>query len=238
MRVINYTGSNASGKSTRVTVVVDYLQSMYDYEDVVFTYTKKSKKHGDKDITGKVGVRFSNGWVVFGKRDNKGKWIGLDSGMCSSWDQRSAFVSEMKSSGADTILFEGYFNNRSKIAGPKTFHDAGADEVHILASYYDSCEDFLSRTNIRSGKLNRGMDWAENSQGWKDNKGIINSQKYWREQATENDTVTRVDIDAPRDYIVKRFLDEEFDYDSFYENFSLQKTEKQQDHEAGLDEWL
>ena len=231
--IINYIGSNATGKSTRVTAVVDYLEANFEVEDVYFTYIKKSKKNGDKEVTTKVGVRFSNDWVVFGKRDGSGKWIGLDTGVCSSWDQRSAFVSEMNRLGADTILFEGYFNNRSKIAGPETFHNAGATEVHILASYYDKCEDFLMRTNVRSGKLERGMDWAENAPGWKDNKGIINSQKYWNEQAKEGDSVMRIDIDEKREYIVHRFLDKDYVYDE-----KIKKVVKEPKVETSiLDEW-
>ena len=233
--VINYIGSNATGKSTRVTVLVNYLESKYDVEDVEFTYTKKSKKYGDKEVTTKVGLRFSNDWVIFGKFDGSRKWIGLDTGMCSSWDQRSAFITEMKERGVDTVVFEGYFNNRSKIAGPETFHNAGADEVHILASFYDKCEDFLMRTNIRSGKLERGMDWAENAPGWKDNQGIINSQKYWNEQAKEFDTVDRVSIDAPKEYLVTRFVDGEFDVDKFYETFEV-PSEKVEP--SGMDEWI
>ena len=104
----------------------------------------------------------------------------------------------------------GYFNNRSKIAGPETFRNAGATEVHILVSYYDDVNEFLQRTNVRSGRLHRGLDWAENAPGWKDNKGIINSQKYWNEQSKEQDTVTRIDINAPREYIVNRFLDDAY----------------------------
>ena len=237
MRVINYIGANATGKSTRVTVLVNYLESKFDVEDVEFTYTKKSKKNGDKQVTTKVGLRFSNGFVIFGKFDGSRKWIGLDTGMCSSWDQRSAFITEMKARGAETVVFEGYFNNRSKIAGPETFHNAGADEVHILASFYDKCEDFLMRTNVRSGKLSRGMEWAENAPGWKDNKGIINSQKYWLEQAKENDTVTRIDIDESRGYLVERFFEKDFDYNAFYETFESPSVEAKAP-EADLDEWL
>jgi len=237
MRVINYIGANATGKSTRVTVLVNYLESKFDVEDVEFTYTKKSKKNGDKQVTTKVGLRFSNGVVIFGKFDGSRKWIGLDTGMCSSWDQRSAFITEMKARGAETVVFEGYFNNRSKIAGPETFHNAGADEVHILASFYDKCEDFLMRTNIRSGKLSRGMEWAENAPGWKDNKGIINSQKYWLEQAKENDTVTRIDIDESRGYLVERFFEKDFDYNTFYESFESPSVEAKAPG-ADLDEWF
>ena len=230
MRVINFIGANATGKSTRTKVLVDHLMENFEYEPVEFTYTKRSKKEGDKVITSDVGLKFSNNWVIFGKFSGKENesWVGLDSGMCSSWDQRSAFVQKMKDDGVDTVFFEGYFNNRSKIAGPETFRNAGADEVHILVSYYDDVNEFLERTNVRSGRLHRGLDWAENAPGWKDNKGIINSQKYWNEQSKEGDTVTRIDINEPREYIVHRFLDKNYKYTPF-----VPKKEVND-----MDEWL
>jgi len=228
MTVINYIGANATGKSTRVSVLVEYLEQKFESEPVEFTYIKRSKKDGDKEITSTVATRFSNGWVIFGKKDKSGKWVGLDTGMCSSWDQRSAFISEMKKSGAEVVLLEGYFNNRSKIAGPETFHKAGADVVHILVSYYDKCEDFLERTNIRSGRLERTMEWAENAPGWKDNKGIINSQKYWEEQAEKDDTITRISINEKREFLVNAFFDSNYVY-------SADQTPKKED--SIFDEW-
>lgn len=212
MKVINFIGANATGKSTRTKVMVDYLSEHYESEPVTFTYTRRSKKEGDKQITSDVGLKFSNGWVIFGKFSGKENesWVGLDSGMCSSWDQRSAFVQKMKDDGVDTVFFEGYFNNRSKIAGPETFHNAGADEVHILVSYYDDVNEFLQRTNKRSGREHRGLDWAENAPGWKDNKGIANNVVNFETQSIGEDTVTRIDINAPREYIVNRFLDEAY----------------------------
>jgi len=83
--------------------------------------------------------------------------------------------------------------------------------------------------------------------GWKDNKGIINSQKYWLEQSLAVDSVTRIDIDEDRGYIVQRFLESEFDYDAFYGEHEgipdYEKTEPKKDPipkkvDSSLDEWL
>ena len=108
---------------------------------------------------------------------------------------------------------EGYFNNRSVAGSPHNLREnGGVSKVTTLISYYDDIEKFIERTNGRTGK-ERGMVWAENSPGWKDNAVFIRMMEKYQEGIGEKDTLERVDnIDSPRDFLVTRFFNDSFNW--------------------------
>jgi len=222
LRVINYMGSNGVGKSTRTKVLVDYLMSEFSYEPFYYEIERKGKEPKVEQ----VGLLFSNGWLVFGKftKDRDG-WVSLDTAYLSKWEHRLNFIKELsENDDVETVFMEGYFNNRSIQGGPEKLREYGATEVHNLYTYYNDIQDFIERTNGRTGK-NRGLDWAENSPGWKDNEVIRKCGEAFKEQVKENDRVVQIDWQAPKEVLVKSY----FDYDYVH---------NEEENNSGMDEWL
>lgn len=223
MKLINYMGSNGTGKSTRTFYLVQYLKSKYDYEVIEYLVQKKGKEPKIE----KIGYLFSNGWFIFGKESKNGtQWVSLDTGMISNWEARLNFIKDMNTKGNIKVLFmEGYFNNRSKIASPKNIREqTSVQSIHVLISHYDDIKDFLERTNTRTAK-ERGLDWAENSPGWNDNKSFVKMLELYNKEKSEDDIVKRVDINESKDYLVKTF---------FNENFEVQEVQEVQENKNEL----
>lgn len=223
MTVINYIGSNGVGKSTRCFYLVEYLKKKYDYKVIKYEVSRKGKPIKIENI----GFLFSNGWMIMGRYSkNNNQWLSLDTGAISKWEQRFKFIKDMKSrKDIDVLFLEGYFNNRSKAGSPKNIKEqTGVDEVHVFVSHYDNIKDFIKRTNTRTGK-SRGLDWAENSAGWKDNNSFIRMLKIYNEEKDPNDLVQRVDINAPKDYLVQIYFNELFSTEE------LQKILKEKEQE-------
>ncbi len=210
MKVINYMGSNGTGKSTRTKVMVDYLEKNFNFEPFYFQVTRK----GFNEKLEEIGILFENGWLVLGKHVKGGEgWVSLDAAFLSKWEQRLDFVNQMsKLEEVSTIFMEGYFNNRSAQGGPEKFRENGAEVIHNLVSTYDNIHQFIERTNGRTGKI-RGTEWAEQSPGWKDNETIKKCERIYHEQATEADKVHNIHFESPREILVTTYFDENFVYE-------------------------
>ena len=156
MKVINYAGSNAVGKSTRTSELVRYLDSKFKKEAVEVDGTM-------------VGNLYENDFFVVGKYRKKNLlWTSLDAAFFIAWEHRIQALKQAEKMGAKTAFMEGYFGNRWKGA-PDFLKEHGYEEQLWLFTFYDKVEDYLERTNGRSGK-NRDLEWAKNSSGWADNK--------------------------------------------------------------------
>jgi hypothetical protein len=65
--------------------------------------------------------------------------------------------------------------------------------------YYDTVEEFHTRTKLRAGH-DRDMEWALNCAGWKDNRAFKRSYEISKEQDRDlNQRVIRMDIHAARE---------------------------------------
>ena len=203
MKFINYMGSNGSGKSTRTRVLVEYLKSKYEYKELI--YPTKSKG------TRNVGYIFDNGWFILGAV-TKNSWVGFDRADFTKNSDRKEFLVELKNKYNIKVAFmEGYFNNRSEQMNPDELHNIGIEELCYLVSYYDNIEEFIERTNNRTGKT-RGIEWAENSSGWGDNKQFKKILESFSKKLKECDEAIRLDIYSPENILVSMFFDETFEW--------------------------
>lgn len=208
LTLINYMGANGVGKSTRTFHMVKYLQDNFESQEFQYVVSKKGQE--PKEM--KVGILFENGWLVLGSfAKGKTQWVSLDSAIFSKWEQRLAFIKDISENYPEisTVFMEGYFNNRSKQSSPESWKDHGADYVHILTSYYDDIQDFIDRTNGRTGK-DRGLDWAENSPGWKDNVLFKKLTDLFIPMAQDGDVVERLDIHSPKEVLIHRYFEDEY----------------------------
>jgi len=225
LRLINYMGSNGSGKSTRTFTLVKYLQEHFTWREISEAVERKNK---DAKLE-VIGTLFSNGWFVLGRfAKDGGQWVSLDTAIFSNWDTRLKRIPELKEKYPEitTIFMEGYFNNRSKRGSITNWEDKGCTEVHLILTYYEKIEQFIERTNNRTGK-DRGLDWAENSSGWSDNILFGQLMDYYSEDLgkNENNMVWRIGFEEDRDVLVWRYFKEHY----VYVPKSITKT---------TDEWL
>jgi GNAT superfamily N-acetyltransferase len=218
LHLINYMGANGVGKSTRAFHLVEYLKEVFDYKEFNYNIIRKGKEEKEETI----GLLFENGWLVLGKfsKDDT-QWVSLDSAILSKWEQRIAFIEDMTSRDEiKTVFMEGYFNNRSMQSSPENLHAHGVTQVDIITSYYDDISEFIERTNGRTGK-NRGLEWAEQSPGWNDNKLFDKLYHNFIKEVQDTDKVIRLDIHAPREALVHLYFDE--GYTKKVENNSVEE---------------
>lgn len=226
LRLINFMGANGVGKSTRTKVLIDYLTENFDYKEFEYEVTRKGKE-AKKEV---IGLEFSNGWLVLGKFAKGGdQWVSLDAAFLSKWEHRIAFIEDIsKHAEINTLFMEGYFNNRSRQSSPDNLKEHGVNEVHILTAYYDDIQEFIDRTNGRTGK-ERGLDWAENSAGWNDNQLFDKLFKEFQPMAKDGDVVDRLDIHCPVEELVHRYFEPDYKH-----TVKTQEPEKS----SVLDEWF
>ncbi len=200
MKVINFMGANATGKSTRTKVMVDYLKTQFGFKEFLYDTNKKDQQN--------IGYLFDNGWLILGNETKGGNsWISIDKAFFTSHDDRQAFIMDLIANYEVEVLFmEGYFNNRSERCGPQAMRDIGVTTTHILFSYYDNMNQYIARTNGRTGKT-RGPEWAEKATGWKDNAVFEKRHKSFLNEIEFEDAVERVDIDETVEFLVQTFFD-------------------------------
>ena len=231
---INILGGNASGKSTRVGCFVNYLQNKIgNYTSVIYFSNKKKKEtEVGRIYKTKIGEIF-----ILGRFNGKQKWVGLDSADFSTYQSRYDFIKYMFDNYNITYFIqEGYFNNRAYAFTLEKVTENGA-KVEVVKEFfflYDNVNQFLERTNTRTGK-NRGLDWAKNAPGWRDSQGQL--KNYNELLKTNNDTeFIKVSVDIERDYFVQYFFNETFDCpmnsgeQNEYNNENLKKVDI-------LDDW-
>jgi|SaaInl8_200m_RNA_FD_contig_81_619839_length_10764_multi_4_in_0_out_0_4 hypothetical protein len=207
LNIVNIGGSNGIGKSTRMNVLVNYMEENYGKTDFEYDITKGK----DPKIIHKIVGFTSNGYLFIGGKTQKGGWVGWDKADFSSWGKRIALYKDIYDNYSDihTIVVEGYFNNRSAQGSPKAIR-AGVSENAVSKNYvflYDDIQEYIDRTNGRTGK-DRGIEWAEKSSGWNDNAVFERFSKVYLEENIGEDTCTVLNKDEPKDYFVKEFFGE------------------------------
>jgi len=200
-------GANATGKSTRMKSLVDSLGE--DYEDYEYTFIDDKKSELKTVIVGRL---YSNGFLVMGSEaKNAAGWVCLDKAILSKQDTRTTFYKwVMKNDDrVKRIFVEGYFNTMSPRSRPTFLRETGFNDIDCFFMFYDTVEDFIERTERRSGSTweEKGKD-ARTSAGWKDNLGFMRAfDKSLKEDNNPSDgrKVMRLPIDAPIDYFVRKY---------------------------------
>lgn len=205
-------GANATGKSTRFRTLVDALVEQFgDY--IEYDYTFLDTKKG-KERTVVIGRLFPNGYLALGSEaKNEAGWVCLDKAILSTQDMRTKFYKHVinKDYRVKHVFAEGYFNTMSPRSRPLFLRETGFDKIDCYFSFYEDVSEYLLRTNTRSGK-ERGLDWANASAGWKDNCGFQRAfDKTYRDEhdPTDGRRVFRMANDAPKDYFVDIYLNDE-----------------------------
>lgn len=197
MKLININGANATGKSTRVATLVDYLDNNYDVELV-----HRDCRNGYKEVGRIYGEYF-----VMGRPTKKGLWAGIDLADYSSIQSRYDLYKDIHESYPQVKYFiqEGYFNNTSKTTTKEVLKDYGVDSYSYYYILYDDIQDFINRCNGRTGQ-DRGEDWALESAGWKKNILYKDIYKIYNDLNEENCKAVLVDFESPKDYFVTEFF--------------------------------
>lgn len=202
MKLININGANATGKSTRVTTLIKYLEENFKAELIY-----KNCKNGYKEIG-----RIYKDYFIMGRFNKKGVWVGLDLADYSTLQSRLDLYKEISSEYPEVKYFvqEGYFNNASKNTTSDILKEYGVNSYHYYYIIYSDIEDYIDRCNGRTG-LNRDLDWAKNSAGWKNNQNLYSIMDVYDKLNEPNGNTTKVDINAPKDYFVREFFDRTFE---------------------------
>lgn len=183
MKLICLIGSNATGKSTRLTHVVDSLGE--DYQPLFIDNKEVGRIYIEQRI------------CIIGKRTGTRKWVSMDSFPLQNWESRLKFFKELKESNkVDILLIEGYFNMVAIAGRPPNWHEIGFETLHYYFFLYDTIDQFLERINERlNGKQKKNMEWAKTSPGWRDNNfRLKNGLADFYKTKSQQDTVERLDI--------------------------------------------
>ena len=102
------------------------------------------------------------------------------------------------------MLAESYFCGPSLKFRPESLFDH-FDYVNNFITFYDEVEDYLQRCRDRSGR-DLTIEWASNSAGWQDNGAFKRVFRVTPEQVEnkEGSSVERLDINAPRDWLIHK----------------------------------
>jgi hypothetical protein len=202
MNITLLVGANATGKSTRLKTFYDILSTRFDSEGEDYSYTFLDTKT-DKVRTVVIGKLFPNGFLILGSQaNNHAGWVCLDKAVLSTQDMRAGFYKHVMATDSDNvkhIVAEGYFNCTSPRMRPEALREVGFDLINCVFMFYDTVEEFYTRTKLRSGH-DRDMEWALNCAGWKDNRSFVRSHEMSSEQDRDiRQRVIRMDIHAPRE---------------------------------------
>jgi hypothetical protein len=202
-------GANATGKSTRMRAFVDHLGEEYEEYEYTFLDTKKGVA---KERTVILGRLYDNGYLVLGSEaKNDAGWVCLDKAVLSKQDTRTDFYKHVMVNDDRVlhIFVEGYFNTMSPRSRPAFLRETGFDNIDCFFMFYDTVEEFIDRTESRSGATweSKGKD-PYTCAGWKDNEGFKRAFAKCHDDdhnPSDGRRVIRLPIDASKDYFVRRY---------------------------------
>lgn len=209
MKLTNIMGTNATGKSTRLTNLALALGD--NFQEMSYRFLKKSKAcpEGEDTTVKNIGRYYPDTKTfLLGKMDKSGKWVGLDTADLNNWDAKIDFFKACVSkqfADIEHLVIEGYFNNSSMRGSPNALKEIGITSADFIVFIYDNVEQFRARCEFRTGK-EKTMNWAVNSTGWKDNNSYNNAYFKYNAEADENFVVEKLNIDAPADYLVTKYI--------------------------------
>ena len=214
-RIIFIQGSNAIGKSTRVSHLVDSLGDTW--EDHHYTFNKVSKKEPTpKTTTILAGRQYPCGTYIVGRPTLSGVWVGTDYAFSQLGGGYSIlkYLDTVVRAGAQTVIVEGFYGV-GNLLGPASLGQLYGTDLNKEYYFfiYDDIEQFIERTEGRSGKTwprtrvkTGAIIEAENSAGWNGNSICIKREQEWREGLNEGDKVVKLGWEAPVDILSKEIL--------------------------------
>jgi len=205
---INLLGGNAIGKSTRVAYLTKYLDEKCEPYEPLIHYSMKKKK--DIEV-GRIYNTTKGKIFIGGRMNGKGKWTGLDTADFSTGQSRYDFIKFMfETHDIDIFVQEGFFNNRIHTNTLEKLHEHSypVDSCVQFAFLYDDVTEYMNRCNDRTGK-DRGLDWAENSSGWKEN--VAMDKKFKLISETSKGETIRCNKDERKDFLVDYIFNDSFE---------------------------
>ena len=198
-KFISLLGSNATGKSTRMT---EYVSSLGE-PDKILDY--HYRKNGEDLVVRNAGYIYGT-TIVVGSRGKNGKWRGGDHTVSILGSQACVkeFFEHLDHIGMETVVYEAYYAAAAKLFRPNQLREYFL-ESHTYWFLYDTLAEYVERTEARTGRnwAERGKD-PEKTSGWKTN---VHSYKVVEHSSLEaegsNCTVERVSVYAPRDWLVE-----------------------------------
>jgi len=203
MIFVNIRGSNATGKSTRVRLLYEYLVKEKGYIPKPIIWEKNGKSYGHM-----LGDIF-----FFGQMTNKG-WVGLDSHILTKNKERLEFIKYVNDNFPEIKYYiqEGYFNNRSPV-----FHTFKTmpyiEDIWNVFFIYNTVDDFIMRVKERQrGKTRyKTREEAEKSSGWGENEGCKRHSKLFSENPDLYGKVFVYKYDAPKDILIQLIYGERYE---------------------------
>ena len=201
-KYIGITGSCATGKSTRVNRLVDFLGEPISKH--TYTFNK-----GGKERTIDLGWLYSDGLFIAGRKTNGGNWAGADYvfGKLGNKDNILPAIEHVLTF-ADTFLIEGYFAVGSQFLRAISL-SRYVDNFSQYYFTYDNLQEYIDRTEGRTGRTweEQGKD-PITSAGWKSNQGFKNTMP--KSQAELDETGMKGEIvdltkDADINYFIERY---------------------------------
>lgn len=203
MKLINVMGSNASGKSTRVTALVKYLE-----ENTPPHKIEMIKGTCSDGVIRIIGIMFDNIFVL-GRKAQKGKWMGLDTQDFTSIEDRLNLYKHISTVYPNTKFFiqEGFFNNKSKVYIMETLEQYGVESYEYYFFIHKTKQEYLERCDLRSG-LTRDLSWVDTSSGWRDNSCLNRALSFYstHEDLKRGCIVEDVSPSADVNYLIEKVL--------------------------------
>ena len=192
-------GSNATGKSTRMT---EYVHTLGQPDKVLDYHFHKNGEDRVIKCTGHI----YNTTLVVGRPNRKGKWVGGDHtlGKLGSTTCIKEFFTHLDSIGIENVVYESYFGAGSTVLHPDQLRTY-FKESHTYWFLYDSLQEFTDRTESRSGSTWEAKGKvASQSVGWKSDKSFHKLLARTTLQVEDTDsTVQRVSIDVPKTWFIE-----------------------------------
>jgi len=191
-------GANATGKSTRMS---EYIKTLGEPDSTLdYHFHKKGE-----DLVIKGAGNFYGDMFIVGRATRKGSWAGGDytMGKLGSKVCIQEFLTYLDSMGVKTLVYEAFFGAANSAYRPEEIHNY-FEESHCYWFLYDDIQDYIDRTENRSGRPWSGRDKTPfDSAGWKGNLSFFKVfDKTALEVAGTSSTVERVPITAPRDWLI------------------------------------
>ena len=208
--LVKIIGGNATGKSTRLMAYVDSRTQRY--QEISYTWNSITKKYPEGRIrTINAGRLYDDGIFVMGKVAGTGNWVGTDYVLGEMGNKAAAyeFLHWLNDNHeVRTVFAEGYFALGGGLYTlPPMVEEGLFEEVHCYAFLYATAQDYLDRTNARSGKSVTEADWEVKGTippGW-------GSNLAWQRQVDNgkmeelHTSVTVLDpLTTPKDHFVRK----------------------------------
>lgn len=194
--LVNLKGANSSRKSTKMSYIVKYLIERADKVDYL--------EHGI--LIEVKGLKY----FYIGKLTPKGVYVSLDCSKLQKIEVRLEYMKTViENHDVKVILCEGYFNNLSKRMHRLSFiKEFKIDRYEYYYFYSDTVEEqekLMSKRSVKCTSYNTVANTL---------KGFSEELAFFKEIQDPDCISERVDIEEPRDFFVKKFFNENRDYET------------------------